>query len=140
MNKRFSMDADVTGKTVVELETKARLHVARMTGRPVERLTVPGGYRVQAIATMGSDSAIPSQAARARREAAGDDTLYAMIGVSELSYPVSPDTTGRLAKLFTEMLMDGTLGLRWMNNAGIGPKPEGVTLEDHLEGWLRHGS
>jgi len=50
------------------------------------------------------------------------------------------DMTTRLALAFSTMLREGTLGLRWMNQAGIGPKPEGVTLEQHMENWLRYGS
>lgn len=128
-----------TGSTPAELEEDARTRVAVLTSTPVEKLRVTHVYNIYEIpAADVSRNQMSTEAAQAREQAGPDDTLWARIHVGEpATAEVSDDTVTRLAEAFCTMLRDGTLGLRWMNEAGIGPKPEGVTLEQHVERWLR---
>jgi hypothetical protein len=50
------------------------------------------------------------------------------------------DLTYRLALILGAMVRrDGSIPVPPPRAGGPPPKPEGVTIEEHLEGWLRHG-
>ena len=136
-NTRFLTGAMlVSGCTPDELESAAITAASELTGRPEDVLEVSSSYTVYAL-DLANPGSVSTNYHQAAIKAKPEHTLYASIYVREPLVPGSAEK--RLARAFAAMLEQGILGIRWMNQAGIGSKPVDVPLEKHLESWLRHG-